>query len=478
MPEEFDIGRQGIDTQYERDYINYRPHIKYTPSGNASDNGLSADTASQQSDLSKISQSTSVIDLWEEVVDVIQSIDEVEEELSEKLKDLSAPISDYFKEQIVDAARELGYDITDAIPFELYRLTFEMDETPETILIQEAFEEYMSDVNGNLNAELYADVAEMKNDWKDMLEFIKKGLFSQIVAIDNVPSTVDVDDAKMENIKEKENAMLDTYAELLKLQTLSEAIYEELYASEYGSERFFQARKDYDDAKREVSNLEKRLFTKAETVDLVERKASDTSDNLTLIENTIDFDPYKDERYEILYGILKQYKTQDAMESGLKSIQALIKLSVDGKNMDVNEQKRNLRGLAGRTSKKKINQNLVNGVHLRNEIFTNVYDLMENLDGAPNIKNFEVVANHITDGIEQAEKMYQLQASDFYKIHYMDGELREDKLINLIDKDASRQVYRLADSVIKYSNNASGAWPSEEELSAWLNSFMEHTKLK
>ncbi|MDK2600726.1 hypothetical protein QO179_24840 [Bacillus stercoris] len=76
MAEEFDIGGQGIDTQYERDYINYRPKIKYTTPLIDSTFGSSVDTAGQPQ-LDQINDS-SIISVWEDVVDVINSIDDLE----------------------------------------------------------------------------------------------------------------------------------------------------------------------------------------------------------------------------------------------------------------------------------------------------------------------------------------------------------------------------------------------------------------
>ena len=476
--EEFDLGSAGIDTQYERDYINYRPKIKYTPPLiDASNYGLSADTASQDLALDEIGES-SIVEVWEEVIGVIEEIDKLEQDLSDKLKDMSAPIPSRLQEDIIKAAGALNYSgVTDSIPFDLYKKTFENPETPEASIIQDAFEDYMSDVNGNLNGELYADVAEIQNDWKDMRDFINKGIFGQVVSQDKVPKELSMDDAYLEEIKEKEQQMTDEYAQLLKLRTVNRQIYMELSSREYGSERYYQAVKDYDDVKREVMDLEKRLFTKAEMVDLIGRKASDTNDSVELIGNTVDYDPFAGDRYELLYGLLKQFSSREAAQIGLRKIQAVLKLSVDGKKVNTDSMKSNLRGIAGRTNKQKINKTLINGVHLRNEVFREVYDIISNLDGVPNNQNFEVMLNHIGDGVEQSELMYQTQASDFYKIHTMDANLRNEKLAYLVDKDAARSTYKLIGSVLQYSKDVSNAWPSEEELSIWLNDFMEHTKI-
>ena len=90
--EDFDIGQEGIDTQYERDYINYRPKINYEKPQTDGSSGLSADTASQPDLLEEIGES-SIISVWEDVVDIIGKINDTEKKLSEKLKDSFVPVS-------------------------------------------------------------------------------------------------------------------------------------------------------------------------------------------------------------------------------------------------------------------------------------------------------------------------------------------------------------------------------------------------
>lgn len=471
--ETYEMGGSGIDTQYERNHINYRPTIKYKKE--VIDSSLYVDTASQN-ELGEIG-SASIPSTWESVVKVSTEIDKLENTLEEKIKNISTPIPLSLKETIKAAAQKLGYnDIKDSIPFELYKKTFDSPDAPESAIIQDTYEEYMSDVDGILNGELYTDVVELKNDWVDIADFVKKGLFTQITTLDKTPKELKTDDPNLEAIYQKEKLEKEEYAFLLRLKKVNEEIYFQLSSRDYGSEKYFQAVKDMEDVRRKVVAMEKKLFTKEETLDLIDRKASDTMDNIQLIGNSVDFEPYADSEEELLYGLLKQFKAKEDMKTGLRKIQAVLKLSIDGKKEDVNELRSNLRGIAGNKSKKKINRTLVNGIHLRNQIFTDVYDIMRNFDGAPSSSTFQVMAGHITQGVEQSEKMYQNQASDFYKIHTMDTALRTKKLSSVINKNAARSVYKLIGRVLDYSKNANTAWPSEDKLSIWINDFMEQDK--
>jgi transposase len=131
--------------------------------------------------------------------------------------------------------------------------------------------------------------------------------------------------------------------------------------------------------------------------------------------------------------------------------------------------------MSGRTTKSKINRTLVNGIHLRNEVFGDVYEVMEYFDSVPKGKAFEDVANHITEGINQAEQTYYNQSMDFYKIHFMDAELRTNKLQGLIDKDSARSIYKMIDGVLKFMKQTNH-WPDDEGLIQWMDDFMEYYK--
>jgi hypothetical protein len=99
------------------------------------------------------------------------------------------------------------------------------------------------------------------------------------------------------------------------------------------------------------------------------------------------------------------------------------------------------------------------------------------LDGIPNNNDFDTIATHISDGIYQADIIYKSQASDFYKIHRMDNELRSNRLTALIHKDAARSAYKLMGSILNYSENVNNSWPNENELSKWVKDFMENSNL-
>lgn len=472
---DFDLGGPGIDTDLERSTINYRPRFEYKKKSLVN-YAPDIDPEIDQSYLDEFEEleDSSVVDTWEDAIDVYDRIVEVEKELSDKLAGVTIKVPREYIVSMQKAAEKFGFNIKgDEMPFELYKKTFDYPSSLEKEMIQDLFEDYMSDVNGSLNGEIYTDVIEMKKDWEDTIEFLKKGLLGQLVSPSQFPKENVTDDEAMILIKEKETQMNEEYLETLKVQKANEELLDELMMTESGSERYFQVEKEVEEGYRKSVELERRLYTKKEIVDLIDRKASDSDELIGLIEKTIDFDPYEEDKKDLVYHFMRQFSGTTDANTGMKKIQAVLKLSIDDKKDNVNEIKANLRGIAGQEIKQKAYKRLVNGIFLKNEVFGEVYDVLNYFEGIPSIENFEVLTNHISNGMKQAKDMYLQQASDYFKIHAMDSQQRSEKITSVIDKDAARQGYKLMGNIVSHINSSNETFPSEDELSDWLNRYME-----
>lgn len=475
MERESDIvryGGAGIDTDYEREKINYDPKFEYVPEESQVEDDYT--TTAGDYELDDIGD-VNTLPIWENLIETIDKLTELEENLSEKLKDIKVPIPERYLTMVKEAAKAFGIDVTDTIPFELYKLTFTRPHSGEAVLIQDIFEDYQADVNGELNAELYSDIVEMQQDLDEAVVFTKMALFAQLVAVSELPSDQKKDNANVEHIHQVEKKMMEDYTMARKMDDVNEQIWFELSAMEYGSDRYYRAEKEFVDGKRTTRQMERRVYTKDEVSNLIQLKLGAVSYTTELVENTIDYVPFQNEERDVLFNILKQYKTKGDAEKGLQQIQALTKLSVDGKKGQTDEAKSNLRGVAGLTNRKKINQNLVNGVHMRNEVAAQVHDRFDYFDGVPDSSAFELFASHITDGIRRANDVYVEQTADFYKMHEMESMLRGERVRKLIDKDGTRTVHKILGKVLKYIKETD-KWPDEASLSTWLDDFAEQQK--
>ena len=466
---EFNIGNPGIDTQLERDIIEYRPDIEYSKESPLTLPDVSEDFSEEQ--MEEVLGGPSVVSTWEELAEVIKQVNDLEKTLSEKLRGASVPIPSQYISSIQKAAEKFGYEITDAIPFELYKLTFKEPDSPESVLIQDIYEDYQADVNGNLNAELYTEVIEIQKDLEDITDFARKGLFAQIVPLDELAG--ELDESKLEEIHQREKEMIEQYADLLKKNKENEDLLNDLIMYEYGSERYFQVENELKKGRRRAFELEKKLFTKNEVLDLLKRKASDIADHIELIRDSIDLDPLKEDRYDILYHISRQFDGKDKMIREMGGMKALLKFSIDAKKGEVFSLRQNLRGLAGQKHRRKIHQNLINSIHLRNQVLIGIQDWVGNFDGVPDNSMFDRVMGYVTEGLRRAELKYRQDASDFHKIHTMNAELRQEKLASVIDKDIARQSYKMFANISHYAKDAFVSRPGEEDFGKWLREVVD-----
>lgn len=460
----------GINAK-ERDMLNYTPHIEYEPARIEAGEypGPTAVTFDPGMLVKPIMRDT-----WEAAVEVLEKLKETEVELSAKLANDKIPVPSKFHDVLTEASKKFNHTYEGSISFPLYQVVLNSPDSYEKNLIVDQYEKYHSDVSGNINAELYPEVVDMIKDWESMIEFIKKGLFAQVVPVTDLPTTIDKNDSNLAKVDAAEKALIHEYVTKKKTYEESLDLLREKFLSDANGSTFYQAKYKNTEDEKQLKRVERVIYGKTEVNSLVDSKLLDGEVTTSLIGNTISFQPYKSKTLDILINLLKQYPSRQSLENGLRKIQALVKLTVDGKSDDVANTTSDLRGMSSQPVKDKMNKTLSNGVHLRNNVFGEVHEVMTYFAGMPDIENsgFHPFAEHIVDSVMYADKMYEDQLFDFYKIHTLDAELRKKKLVGVIDKHESREVYQLTEKVLRYAEQ-SNSWPSEKNLSSWVSTFMQ-----
>lgn len=468
------IGQPGIDTSYERDKLNYRPDLKWErPEINSEWREQTTSTEFEQlNNLTRVA----TLDLWNNFLAIIKKLKELDEELSKKLHNTFADIPEDMQKDVQMAANKYGFSVVDKIPFELYKVALHAKDSLEKQLIVDVYEDFHADVYGDILAELYPDVAEMQQDWQDAFHFLNRGVFAQLVNVSDLPKEATEEDKSIQKIVAEERLLGDKYKVLAQEIEASNEFLRISFLHSAPEEQLSAIQRDIAKIQKTFNDLERRIHTKRESVDLSESKVRRATTNLEVMRYAIDLDQYKGERKGILISLLKPYLTGQPIEKGLRKIQALLKLSVDGKNSLITDTKMNLRNLSGRENRKRINGALVNGIHLRNEVSGEVLDIMSNVEDNPDLLSFNKVAAHIMDSVSVSRDLFKDNASDFYKMHTMESELRLDKISSLIDKDSAREIYKLLDSLIMYAQEKNN-WPTERDLITWIDNFLTSQKL-
>lgn len=472
------VNGPGIDTQQERDEINYRPKIDYAkPVINTGP--YVAPTSINLNSLEPSIRPLAIpntVATWVESVDILDSLNDIRAEFEEILKDSSAPIPAKYVDLATQAAIAMGEDVTDGtISFDLYKKALLSEDSHEKIILTDIYENHQADVDGSLVGELYPDIVEMTADWEAILEFLKKALFLQFVDSTSLPTENSSDDAALSSISSAEQALINKFLSLRNANKASATSMRMANVLNPQSPEYYEARADYYSTYSELRDVKRRVYSKSEITSLVKSKVDNVQPLINNIVAYTDSDPYKGTVYNTLYALLQQYSSGQQAENGLRKVQALLKLSIDGKIETTTAAKQNLRGIASNQVKSNVNTALTKGVHLRNEIFGEIHDAINILEGPTEDTVFNMVTEHIVDSMVQADKLYEDQSSDFYKVHTLDTDLRTEKLGMLVDKDTARRFYNIIDRLITHIGSA--GWPTSANLSSWVQDFINQEGL-
>lgn len=470
--EEYYVNGPGIDTQEERDSINYKPEFNYetTPINGGFYQEPIDSLFVRSNDILQFNQ---VEEVWTGTQGIVDSLAEIEKSLFDTLKDDYALIPNSVSESLEEAAKSYGFEWTDkGLPFALYDTALNSPDSPYRELILDYFEEYYQDIHGSMEGELYPDILDMIKDWKQMQDFMNKGLFAQFIESKNLPLVLDKKD-DLGKALAFEDELLKKYRALKETFDNVEAKMTDIYIQEGESPTYYAGYQGYLGAKKAFTDIERRVTTKREVSDLLIYKINETEPLLQNIKQTIVYNPYQGAVYDTLNQILSQYSAGQDPSNGLRKIQAILKLAIDGKITETQSTKTNMKGLVSNRGKANINASLVQGVHLRNEIFGHVYDTLVDMDAIPD-SVMELTGSYLAQGVQHADATYIEQSQDFFKIHGLGTNLQRERLGQVGDKDGARKLYWIIEDLLAYA--ARKGWPNGNQ-SSWLQEFIIEEKL-
>ena len=467
------LGGPGIDTPIERQRIEYRPRIEMPKKpGRPMEEWLASFLSEEEYEpIGEIS----IAPLWEQSSHVYERLTKLEERLSNQLASVTAPISSSLIERVQEAANRLGEQVQQEIPFSLYKKAL-YSSSPDAMLIQEVFEDYHADVNGVLEAEVYPDVVEMKQDWEDILSFMKKGLFAQFIPFDQLPDTSSLDESTIELIHQKEKEMYETYAKLQKLNALNEEVLDHLPRSEQDTEAYQQLLHMIEKDRQQIRQMERKIYTKEEIVDLLQRKTNYVDWAIQFIESALDFSPYKDQEESLLYHWISHGAGRGSILTMIQKTKAILKLTVDAQKEQTKQFRSQQKGMVHRHKKQKVHQSLIHGIYMRRDVAGDMHEFLHHFYFPKEQQSLHLLASHLVEGINRADQLYEMQSSDFYRIHTIDHEIRKEKLKKVVHKDTTRRLFQLLTSVHKHIQE-SGSVPRQENAMEWVRDFLSHYPL-
>lgn len=438
------FGGPGIDTVDERAALNYRPDIQEPVK-----HSIGNSPEDFKPDMEEEEDQNPATEIYVEIGETYDYVSDIVDRLYEELKNTIIPISDELFQKLKDAEVPINEEFDEkGIPFQLYDKAIEYPDHPTYALILEAVEQYAEDINGNNKLELYPDAKEMKMNIEELHYLLSKSLYGQILPVEQIPNTPKTSEIFFKALKEQEKKQYDAYRALTNLNNLNETIYYDFLTKAYESKDYYDALEEYNRSKRDHESFKRRINQQREMADFSGVDINMTRKLARKVEGQIEVDELLSESH-ISTLLKKQYEKPADYNKALAQMQAAMKMQVNKQIEDKQSQKDLLKTTGGMAMKKRAHNEVINLVNIRNDVYLNLYDMMNNMVEPTRTYAVEPFLNQVAQGMELVRSDYKTYLNEMYQIHMIDQEVRHDKISLVGEKEVAREGYWILDNLLK-----------------------------
>lgn len=443
------FGGNGIDTEFERDQINYVPNIQLSEkkSGGGVDETKDGQTSLEQ-DTNIPYPST---DMYIKIGDTYNYVSNLVSRLQEELVRTYIPITEEQRSVILSSNVVVdGLDtITEqGIPFELYDEAIADPDNPTYALIQDIVEGYAEDVDGNIQLELYPDAKELQINLEELHYVMENTVYNRFIEEEQIPEKPAVDNTFYEKIKEQEGKQQEAYNALQNLHKINEAIYYELLTTAYETSEYFEALEDFEASKRELDDFTRRMNQQTDFISFAQVDSDMTQRCARRINRYVISSPAVDEK-EVSNLLSKQYADKNDLSRACVQMKAATKLQVN-KQIETKKQNKDvLKTTGGLAMKKRVHDEVITLTNIRNDVFLDLYGMMNNMIEPNRSEGVESFLNQVAEGMELVRDNYKVYLQEMYQAHMIDQEVRFNKVNLAGDKQIARDGYWLLDNLLK-----------------------------
>ena len=367
----------------------------------------------------------------------------LDEKVYKELKYVDTFIPKEYIQDIKDIKEELGL-IPGPINIDDYIYGLDHLEDPRGALIVELWENYHEDINGNLKAELYGDIHEIKNEINHFKDYMKLFIIENI----KVDNHIELDYEKsnfLDLLKQQEKLFGIESRNIIK----NNIEVQEMFINS------FIENKDNLDTLKEIKYSNKLRFEKnkfrnysiEESNKITEIKSIQLESLITELENNIDRESFKDKN-EINSIINVRGETIENSIPYLHKMNLLVKLGVDNDNQEKHKIKNTIRNIFSINNKEK----LMNELLVEEEVFQkSALDTIHYISFYDDLYNnsADVFLNQSTKALKQMIEDKKNKTREFYNIEESESYFRELKIKNVLGKDDGRQTYKEIKRLIK-----------------------------
>lgn len=362
-------------------------------------------------------------------------------DLNEELKLYEVSVPSKFSDELSRAKDSLNLPNVDALTFNDYVEALDHKDSYSGQFIIGLFEEQVEDIDGNLKAELYADLVETKEEILHLQDYIQRMILDKL-GLQNIDfqkkqamdSVLEAEKQFKENKDKTDTIYSDSYQKYVEALTIDPRKLmmskESLYLSKKEYQKYDVYKKDLDTAYFILSN-----------------KNMDLKNSINTISENLERETLPNTR-ELVSNLLTVSDSKEDANKALTNIGLMLKLSVDSDNEEKYALKNQLRSHYSIDKREKllseyeVDQKLhdVSVLDLTHRF--NFYD--KEVDDAST-----VFLNSVSRSMIKTFEVKEQKDKEYFNVSEQSSLLRDKKLENVFTKDDARQSYQFAKELSK-----------------------------
>lgn len=462
--------QRGINTQEDRDLLEYRPIIRYEKKqGSFINNVVIPEEYDIDEEIKNVllrlpSNTTA------EVVAFYDDLNKLTRELEEIGGEISVPIESDISKEIKD---ESSMDISEGITHKLYEDIF-YDENNDDYHKQEIlrlWEDYHSDIQGSIAGEYYTEYLSIKEDIDNLMDFWSR------CAMKNINNSLVFNQQKisdtMVNLQNYEKIDIDKL--LLYKKELSELeeklrgfMITTLDPNDPENIKFDKLESRYNKIRKEYELILRRYNVICEVGDIIKKKINISGFALQLMSKYIKYTPqntYQGDFAIVLEEILKGFLDGDFLES-LKQLRVLTMYSFNTANENIHKLREKQDATFNNKIKRSMQDFCIKDIAIKVGVCHPLIEQFKEIpDEAP--KNVGKIADILVDGIQTAESQYNNNIVQLFGAHKNNAKHQVHRIEDINDKNTIRDFYKIISAMIDHIESENKV-PSRSTLRSWI----------
>lgn len=434
MAELFDELNQspGIDTEQERERINYKPIEQLTER----ERKVIIETKSNTSSPDIIIREDYPIrDMAEQLDNLYENIQELKTIIEAQIQDIQVSLRDISPEAEA-LALQLGIE-PPVLTSTVYKNLLLGTLTPETEYLLDIWESEAEDVTGTLAMEYYEDVLEIEKDFHLSIEFINETVFKDT----KIPYSINGENNKL--LGEAERSL---YSERKSLREQEDKLEQEIReATIYRDAKKLAMLKDSSRKLRQMMNdLNLQETIEEEGYETIAGKMGHQYTNIRMMKRNLGKELYSEGTY--LKKMFPYHENEQELKDSMQKAKGLLKVSVDKQNMDKQKKKEVIRQHLSIDKRKRVQNNVLDHIDMTKSWSSQWKQLLLEQEEADEEQEmfFESLAIGMKETFDKRHTMMQ----EFYTVSLEEGLNRNSKIRNVFQKEKAREGYKQVKSLL------------------------------